>query len=1438
MATASHGLPIRLRGTTNFYDVDVPEGVGSIGTGRPVFNSTLVQTAQNRAYLNQFNFDEVPNLVAMQLGSYAWFLDVGLRELFDSFSPIEDFTGTMSLEFLDYTLGEPKFSPDECRERDLTYEMPMKVKVRVVNKESGELKESEVYLGEMPCMTERGTFIINGAERVVVAQLSRSSGAYFKEEISYSGRRLLQMQIIPQEGAWVDSEIAEEAAKGIVTSLGAKVAQSKRMPITTLLRAFSALDAAQPHRARTEALEINDPKLVGRTLSEQLIDYSTGEVVAEGDTVITEELFEKLKTLRDNPDIEVRATRLQAATTRQILEMFGEKRTVSLTDLPEGGEEVLSEDGNFVIRRELRVEEVANVLSEESTTGNDREFNFWLVNNLPDPDNKKMILRACAHLDADNIEKVLRVAPESIEVYRLPAMLTGALVLDKVRDEKGKSEEDPAQSELLALAEVHKTLRPGDPVTQENARNLLNSYFFDPKRYDMGRVGRYKLNSKLGVGVPEGIHTLTMDDLVGGIKYVLSMETSEEEIRQGADDIDHLRNKRVRAVGELLQNQLRGGMLRMERVARERLTSLDRESITAQAVISIKPLTAAVRSFFGSGQLSQFMEQTNPLAELVHKRRVSVLGPGGLSRQSAKLEVRDVHHSHYGRICPIETPEGPNIGLIGSMATLAKLDDYGFLLSPYRRLRMEGNNGSSKAYLTDEIVYLSADEEENVYIAAASSLVDEKTGELTEEMVQARYGSTHPQIEPTKCTYMDTSPLQVFSVATGLIPFLENDDANRALMGANMQRQAVPLLRPDVPLVKTGIEKRVATDSGAAVTADIDGVISEVSAKNISIQGYDGDEITYPLRTFLRSNQGTCIHQKPIVQKGQRVVQGQALADGPSTRGGELALGRNMTVAFMLWDGYNYEDAIILSDRVLKEDLLTSVHIEKYEVEARDTKLGPEEITRDIPNVGEDQLRNLDEHGIIRVGADVFPQDILVGKIAPKSQGELSAEERLVIAIFGKKAEESRDASLRMPHGEKGTVVGVQIFARHKYFSQQAYEKFLREGDSELEARRRATIPLVDDPERPICPFTGGIMTKEPGDELRAGTNQMVRVYVAQKRKIMEGDKMAGRHGNKGVVSKILPAADMPFLADGTPVDIVLTPLGVPTRMNIGQVLEMHLGMVGAHFGTDFVNPIFAGAREAELFEGMRRVANQLRVASMKNFIETDLELDLPAFEGDDTTEVALDNLARAFTDQLRRSGDDELETLGENVGTDPEEFGRADKNVKADLIVKALRDVVDTRTGYDPETGKCTLRDGRTGERFEQDVAVGRVYMMKLHHLVEDKIHARSTGPYSLVTQQPLGGKAQFGGQRFGEMEVWALEAYGAAHTLQEILTIKSDDVAGRVKTYESIVKGETSLEPGVPESFKILVKELQSLALQVEVEDVHGNAMELKEVEDEFDR
>jgi DNA-directed RNA polymerase subunit beta len=1371
-------------------------GLATIGAGRPILRSTLVQTAQRRALTHAIEGIPIPNMVEMQLESYQWFLNTGLRELFSSFSPIEDFTGTMSLEFLDYSLGEPKFDPDECRQRDLTYEMPMKVKVRVVNKETGELKESEVYLGELPCMSERGTFIINGAERVVVSQLSRSPGAYFKEEIAYSGRRLLQMQIIPHEGAWVDAEVGEEAAhKDIAVMLGVKIGQSKRMPITTLLRAFSGMDVAQPHAAKTEHLAPTDAKLPGRVLAEQLIDYSTGEMVAEEGDVIDDVLLARIRKLRDNPEIEVASQRLQAATSRQILDIFGTRETIT--------------------------EIAAESFSEPGTTQGELDYNLFLSADLMDPDAKKPLSKAYSHIDAETIEKILRVNPAKIDVYRMPAIMTGALVLDKVKEERGR-EEDATTMEMMALSEVHKNLRPGDPPTQESARSLLNSFFFDPKRYDMGRVGRYKLNKKISGNVPDKVHTLTLDDLVFAIKYLIELDKGAEG-GYSTDDIDHLRNKRVRAVGELLQNQLRAGMLRMERVARERLTSLDRESVTAQAVISIKPITAAVRSFFGSGQLSQFMDQTNPLAELAHKRRLSVLGPGGLSRQSAKLEVRDVHHSHYGRICPIETPEGPNIGLIGSLATHARIDEYGFLLTPYRVVK-DGK-------VTSEIVYLSADDEEHATIASASGGVAED-GSLTDELVQARRATSHPQVPPSEVDYMDLSPLQVFSVATAMIPFLENDDANRALMGSNMQRQAVPLVRPQVPLVKTGVEKRGALDSGAAVTADVDGVVVDVTAKGIAVKSYDGEEFYHPLRTFVRSNQATCIHQKPIVAKGDRVLAGQAIADGPATKNGELALGRNMTVAFSLWEGYNYEDAIILSERVSKEDALTSVHIEKYEVEARDTKLGPEEITRDIPNIGEDQLKNLDENGIIRVGAEVLPQDILSGKIAPKSQGELSAEERLVIAIFGKKAEESRDASLRMPHGEKGTVVAVQIFARNKYFSRQLFDKLRREGLGEDRAQREATFSFVNDPERPECPVTGGPLDKQPGDELRAGTNQMVRVYVAQKRKIMAGDKMAGRHGNKGVVSTILPEADMPYLPDGTPIDIILNPLGVPSRMNIGQILEMHLGMIGKHFGTEFENPIFDGAREPELYDGMQRMADQLRATTMLNYISTEMSLDV---EANETAE--LDTISNQLTDVLSKLDDEQLNSLGEQTGTAAEEFGRSDKNRKADLIAQRVREITLSRTGYDPETGKCVLRDGRTGEAFQQPVAIGQVYMMKLHHLVEDKIHARSTGPYSLVTQQPLGGKAQFGGQRFGEMEVWALEAYGAAHTLQEILTIKSDDVAGRVKTYESIVKGDSVLEPGVPESFKILVKELQSLALQVEVEDEDGNVMELKEVEDEMD-
>jgi DNA-directed RNA polymerase subunit beta len=1395
-----------INGPANARAIDLTvDGIPTLGIGRPITKTTLVKTAQSQENLFSSSV-EVPNMVDMQLESYSWFLNNGLRELFDSFSPIEDFTGTMSLEFLDYTLGEPKFAPDECRERDLTYEMPMKVKVRVVNKETGELKESEVYLGELPCMTDRGTFIINGAERVVVAQLSRSPGAYFKEEIAYSGRRLLQMQIIPQEGAWVDAEVSEEATKDISVSLGVKIGQSKRMPITTLLRAFSGMDVAQRHAQRVESLGPTDEALKGRTLAEELIDYSTGELVGEPGQVIDDALFGRIAKLRDNPSIEVAAVRLQCATSRQILDMFGEKFTI---------EEIVPES-----------------FFETPPGSNDREFNLFIADDLVEGEAKRPLMKAFSHIDSEAIDKIMRVAPAKVNVYKMPPILTGALVLDKVKEERGR-EEDPATMEHAALLEVHKNLRPGDPPTMESARSLLNSFFFDAKRYDLGRVGRYKLNRKINSGVPGTVYTLTLDDVIGGIRYLIEMDKGENEV-YSADDIDHLRNKRVRAVGELLQNQLRSGMLRMERVARERLTSLDRESVTAQAVISIKPITAAVRSFFGSGQLSQFMDQTNPLAELAHKRRLSVLGPGGLSRQSAKLEVRDVHHSHYGRICPIETPEGPNIGLIGSLATHASIDPYGFLQTPYRVVK-DGK-------VTQEIKYLQADEEEQVTIASGSSRVG-GDGLFLDPLVQARRAQAHPLVKPEEVDYLDLSPLQVFSVATSMIPFLENDDANRALMGSNMQRQAVPLVRPEVPLTKTGLESRSALDSGAAMTAEISGVVRDVTAKHIVIEGDDGETASHHLRTFVRSNQATCIHQRPIVEKGQRVNAGDPIADGPATRNGELALGRNLTVAFSLFDGYNYEDAIILSERVTREDMLTSVHIEKYEVEARDTKLGPEEITRDIPNVGEDQLKNLDEYGIIRVGAEVTPQDILCGKIAPKSQGELSAEERLVIAIFGKKAEESRDASLRMPHGEKGTIVGVQIFARHKYFSPQLFERLRRDGEAEDAAERKATFAFVNDPDRPICPVTGGPLDKRPGDELRAGTNQMVRVYVAQKRKIMEGDKMAGRHGNKGVVSRILPEADMPYLPDGTPVDIILNPLGVPSRMNIGQILEMHLGLVGKHLGTDFQTPIFNGAREPEIYSGLRRVAAQLEYATMRNYIETEMELPLE-FDGGPLGEVVgtaeedesrLDRLSEALAQLLADVDDERMEELGAMVDTDIEEFGRADKNVKADLIVKKVREITRRRSGYDPSTGKCVLYDGRTGEALEQPVATGQVYMMKLHHLVEDKIHARSTGPYSLVTQQPLGGKAQFGGQRFGEMEVWALEAYGAAHTLQEILTIKSDDVNGRVKTYESIVKGESGMEPGIPESFRILVKELQSLALQVEVENEDGKVLELKEVDDE---
>jgi DNA-directed RNA polymerase subunit beta len=1049
---------------------------------------------------------DMPNLIEIQKNSYHWFVVDGLKEIFRDISPIQDFTGNLILEFVDYTLGEPKYSVDECKERDMTFAAPLRVKVRLINKETGEVKEQEVFMGDFPLMTDKGTFVINGAERVIVSQLVRSPGVYYGEQIDPSGIKVFTATIIPNRGAWLEFET------DIYENIFVRVDRTRKMPASVLVKA------------------------------------------------------------------------LGYGKNYQVLEMFDNDPRIQLT------------------------------------------------------------------LEKDN-----------------------------------------SDSEEEALVEIYKRLRPGEPPTVESARSLLETLFFDPKRYDLGNVGRYKLEKKLRHGIlftnesrRDYLRHLTKDDIIASLRYLLRLMKGEVK----PDDIDHLGNRRLRSVGELLQNQFRVGLSRMERVVRERMTIQDVEVITPQVLINIRPVVAAIKEFFGSSQLSQFMDQTNPLAELTHKRRLSALGPGGLSRERAGFEVRDVHHSHYGRMCPIETPEGPNIGLISSLSTYARINEFGFIETPYRKVDKE------KEQVTAEIVYLAADEEDQYIIAQANAPLDQD-GRFLQPRVNARHGKDIIVTPIARVDFMDVTPKQVWSIATALIPFLEHDDANRALMGANMQRQAVPLLRTEAPFVGTGMEWKTARDSGVVVLANNNGVVERATATEIVIKNEDGLLNKHRLLKFSRSNQGTSINQKPVVKKGQMVTAGEVIADGPSTDCGELALGRNILVAFMTWEGYNYEDAILISEKLVKEDIFTSIHIEEYECDARDTKLGPEEITRDIPNVGEDVLKDLDSRGIIRVGAEVRPGDILVGKVTPKGETELTAEERLLRAIFGEKAREVRDTSLRVPHGESGMVVDVKVFSR------------------------------------------------ENGDELAPGVNQLVRVYVAQKRKISEGDKMAGRHGNKGVISRILPEEDMPFLPDGTPIEIVLNPLGVPSRMNIGQILECHLGWAAKALGLYIATPVFDGADEED--------------------------------------------------------------------------------------IVKILNEA-----GL-PKTGKTRLYDGRTGMPFDNPVTVGYVYMLKLAHLVDDKIHARSTGPYSLVTQQPLGGKAQFGGQRFGEMEVWALEAYGASYTLQEILTVKSDDVVGRVKTYEAIVKGENVPEPGVPESFKVLIKELQSLALDVKVLSEEEVEIEIKEDDDD---
>ncbi|MEC0311267.1 DNA-directed RNA polymerase subunit beta [Paenibacillus lautus] len=1150
-----------------------------------------------RSYARINEVLEVPNLIEIQQKSYEWFLEEGLREMFQDISPIQDFTGNLVLEFIDYSLGEPKYTVDDAKERDVTYAAPLRVKVRLINKETGEVKEQEVFMGDFPLMTETGTFIINGAERVIVSQLVRSPSVYFSTKVDKNGKTTYTATVIPNRGAWLELEMD---AKDIIY---VRIDRTRKIPVTVLLRALGfGTDA--------EILDLlGNDEYIQNTLDKDNTDSTEKALI---------EIYERLRP-GEPPTLE-------NAKSLLVARFFDPKRYD------------LANVGRYKINKKLHIK--------------NRLFNQRLAESLIDADTGEIIAEAGQTVDRRLLDEIMPYLEKSVGFKNYH--VTGG-VMD--------SEDIPLQ-----------TIDVFSPIEDAKVVKVIAN-----------------------ANIDKSVKHITQADIISSISYFINLLHGIGN----TDDIDHLGNRRLRSVGELLQNQFRIGLSRMERVVRERMSIQDANVITPQALINIRPVIASIKEFFGSSQLSQFMDQTNPLAELTHKRRLSALGPGGLTRERAGFEVRDVHHSHYGRMCPIETPEGPNIGLINSLSTFARINEYGFIEAPYRWV--DPKTGK----VTDQIDYLTADEEDNYIVAQANAELNED-GTFADEMVIVRYNKQSDNILPMpsdRVDYMDVSPKQVVSVATALIPFLENDDSNRALMGSNMQRQAVPLLIPKAPLVGTGMEHKSAKDSGVCIVSKYDGIIERSSAneiwvrrvENVDGQEVKGDLIKHKLHKFMRSNQGTCINQRPIVKRGDVIKKGDILADGPSTEMGELALGRNVVVAFMTWEGYNYEDAILLSEKLVKEDVYTSIHIEEYESEARDTKLGPEEITRDIPNVGEEALKNLDERGIIRIGAEISAGDILVGKVTPKGVTELTAEERLLHAIFGEKAREVRDTSLRVPHGSDGIIVDVKVF------------------------------------------------TRENGDELPPGVNQLVRVYIAQKRKISEGDKMAGRHGNKGVVARILPEEDMPFLPDGTPVQVVLNPLGVPSRMNIGQVLEVHLGMAALQLGIHVASPVFDGASEYDVFDTMEEAGMQ--------------------------------------------------------------------------------------------RNGKTVLYDGRTGERFEREVTVGVMHMIKLAHMVDDKIHARSTGPYSLVTQQPLGGKAQFGGQRFGEMEVWALEAYGAAYTLQEILTVKSDDVVGRVKTYESIVKGENVPEPGVPESFKVLIKELQSLGMDVKILSENEEEIEMKELDDEDD-
>ncbi len=1152
---------------------------------------------------------DMPNLIEIQKNSYDWFLSEGLKEVFHDVSPITDYAGNLILEFIDYRIDmNPKYDIEECKERDATYAAPLRVKVRLINKETGEVKEQEIFMGDFPIMTPSGTFIINGAERVIVSQLVRAPSVYFDDKFDKIGKKLFSSQVIPNRGAWLEYETDSNDLFHV------KIDKMRKTPITVLIRALGfGTDA--------EIIDLfGEDERILRTM-----EKDTTKTYEEG----LLEIYRKLRP-GEPPTIE--------SARSLITNLFFDPKRYDLARV-----------GRYKFNKKLALE--------------GRIVGFTAAENLVDQETGELIVSAG--------EKITKEMAKALEKAGISSV---TLQLDEGKTTKVLSN---GMVELADLVDYN----PRDYEINEKVRYSILKEIME--EYPDMNSDEFKkaLTERRDELIPRHI---VVDDIIASISYIGNLAAGVGSV----DDIDHLGNRRLRSVGELLQNQFRIGLSRMERVVRERMSTQDLDAITPQTLINIRPVTSAVKEFFGSSQLSQFMDQINPLGELTHKRRLSALGPGGLSRERAGFEVRDVHHSHYGRMCPIETPEGPNIGLINSLSGFAKVNEYGFIEAPYRKVDKE------TGCVTDEVEYMTADTEDGFYIAQANEPIGED-GKFVAKKVVTRYRDEFLEVsaEPGKCRvdYMDVSPRQVTSIATAMIPFLENDDANRALMGSNMQRQAVPLLLPESPIIGTGMEYKAAKDSGVCILAKRSGTVSKVSACQIEIKTDEGETDSYKLIKFTRSNQGMCINQRPIVVEGERVEAGDIIADGPSTKNGEIGLGRNILIGFMTWEGYNYEDAMLINERLVKEDILTSIHIEEYEIEARDTKLGPEEITRDIPNVGEDALKDLDERGIIRIGAEVESGDILVGKVTPKGETELSAEERLLRAIFGEKAREVRDTSLRVPHGEYGIIVDVKVF------------------------------------------------TRENSDELPPGVSQIVRCYIAQKRKISVGDKMAGRHGNKGVISRILPEEDMPFLPDGTPLQIVLNPLGVPSRMNIGQVLEVHLGYAAKALGWKVATPVFDGANEDDIMDALEQA-------------------------------------------------------------------------------------------GYERD-GKTVLYDGRTGEAFDNRVTVGYMHMLKLAHLVDDKIHARSTGPYSLVTQQPLGGKAQFGGQRFGEMEVWALEAYGAAYTLQEILTVKSDDVVGRVKTYEAIVKGENIPKPGVPESFKVLIKELQSLALDVKVLDENGEEVILKE-------